>query len=168
MNIVSVRGQEPRWASSVFLAEGITLVGNVEIGEDANIWFGSVLRGDVHSIRIGQRTNIQDLTMVHVTEGTASTFVGSDVTVGHRVILHGCSISDRVLVGMGAILLDGVEVESDSMIAAGSLLTPGTKVPSGVMMMGAPAKVKRELTAEEIQGIRESAKHYVDLSKEYM
>jgi carbonic anhydrase/acetyltransferase-like protein (isoleucine patch superfamily) len=161
MAIRTFQGVTPRLHPSVFVAEGAHIIGDVEIGEDSSVWYNTVLRGDVNPIRIGRRSNIQDLTMLHVHKGRHPCAVGDDVTVGHHVVLHGCTVGNRVLVGIGAVLLDGVIVEEDSFIAAGSLLTPGTRVPAGSMVMGAPAKVKRALTADERTGLLASAAGYV-------
>ncbi len=167
MPVISLKNKTPKIHPTVFMTPDATVVGDVEIGTKSSLWYGSIVRGDVHSIRIGERTNIQDASVVHVTKDQFSTTIGNDVTVGHRVTLHGCIVNDRVLVGIGAILLDGVVVESDSMIAAGSLLVPRTRVPSGVLMMGAPAKPKRDLTAEERAWILISAKNYVEYQSMY-
>jgi carbonic anhydrase/acetyltransferase-like protein (isoleucine patch superfamily) len=165
--IRSFRGHTPSGPNDGFIDPTAVVVGDVELGEGASVWPNSVLRGDVHSIRIGARTNIQDLSMVHVTGGKFATRIGDDVTVGHRVVLHGCTVGDRVLVGMGAVLLDGVEVGDDCIIGAGSLLTPGTKIPPGSMALGSPAKVRRALTDEERAFLLESAAHYVALGREH-
>src|SRR5580765_3658372 len=154
--------KKPKIHPSVHMSPDVTVVGDVEIGEQSSVWFGSVVRGDVHSIRIGKRTNLQDHTIVHVTNGKFSTTIEDDVTIGHRVTLHGCHVKSRVLVGIGAILLDGVVVESDSMIAAGSLLTPGTHIPPGVLAMGVPARVVRDLSEEERKYILKSSKNYIE------
>jgi carbonic anhydrase/acetyltransferase-like protein (isoleucine patch superfamily) len=161
MGIRSFQGVSPRLHPSVFVADGAHVIGDVEIGEDSSVWYNTVLRGDVNAVRIGLRSNIQDLTMVHVHKGRHPCVVGDDVTVGHHVVLHGCHVGNRVLVGIGAVLLDGVVVEDDTFIAAGTLLTPGTVVPAGSMVMGAPGKVKRVLTAEERAFLLVSAKGYV-------
>jgi carbonic anhydrase/acetyltransferase-like protein (isoleucine patch superfamily) len=145
----------------VFLADGAQVIGDVEIGEDSSVWYNTVLRGDVNSIRIGRRTNIQDLSMLHVHKNRFPCTAGDDVTVGHHVVMHGCTVGNRVLVGIGAIILDGVVIEDDSFIAAGSLLTPGTLIPPGSLVMGAPGKVKRALTSEEREGLLTSAAGYV-------
>jgi len=151
----------PRLHPSVFVAEGAQIMGDVEIGEDSSVWYNTVIRGDVNSIRIGSRTNIQDLTMIHVEKGTHPTRLGDDVTVGHHVVIHGCTIGNRVLVGIGAIVLNGVVIEDDVFIAAGTLLTPGTHVPSGSMVMGSPGKVKRPLTDAERANLVPHAAGYV-------
>jgi carbonic anhydrase/acetyltransferase-like protein (isoleucine patch superfamily) len=161
MGIRGFQGVKPRLHPSVFVADGAQVIGDVEIGEDSSVWYNTVLRGDVNAIRIGLRSNIQDLTMVHVHKGRHPCVVGDDVTVGHHVVLHGCRVGNRVLVGIGAILLDGVVVEDDSFIAAGTLLTPGTAVPAGSMVMGTPGKVKRALTPEERAFLLVSAAGYV-------
>jgi carbonic anhydrase/acetyltransferase-like protein (isoleucine patch superfamily) len=161
MSIRNFQGVSPKLHPSVFVAEGAHVIGDVEIGEDSSVWYNAVLRGDVNAIRIGRRSNIQDLTMVHVHRGRHPCVVGDEVTVGHHVVLHGCTVGNRVLVGIGAVLLDGVIVEEDSFIAAGTLLTPGTVVPAGSMVMGAPGKVKRALTSEERAGLLASAAGYV-------
>lgn len=160
-----------RWpliAAKVFVAEGAHVIGDVEIGEGSSVWFNSVVRGDVFSVRIGKKTNIQDQSVIHVTSGRHSTLIEDEVTVGHRVILHGCTVRHRALIGMGAILLDGVEIGEESFIGAGSLVTPGTRIPSGVLALGSPCKVKRELSAAERQGLQESAEHYYQLAQEYL
>ena len=161
MPIRAIRGVTPRLHPSVFVAEGAQVMGDVEIGEDSSVWYNTVIRGDVNSIRIGSRTNIQDLTMVHVEKGTHPTRLGDDVTVGHHVVIHGCTIGNRVLVGIGAIVLNGVIIEDDVFIAAGTLLTPGTHVSSGSMVMGSPGKVKRPLTDVERANLVPHAAGYV-------
>lgn len=161
------RGGSPRVHPSCFVEDSAQVVGDVELGEDSSVWFNAVLRGDVNPIRIGRRTNIQDLSVVHVTRQTHPTHVGDDVTVGHRVILHGCTVGHRVLVGMGAILMDGVEVGDECIIGAGALLTPGTKVPPGSLVVGSPGKVKRPITEEERAFLRKSAEGYVLLAAEH-
>lgn len=161
MGIRSFYGATPRLHPSVFVADGAHVIGDVEVGEDSSVWYNTVLRGDVNAIRIGRRSNIQDLTMMHVHKGRHPCIVGDDVTVGHHVVLHGCRVGNRVLVGIGAVVLDGVVIEDDSFVAAGTLLTPGTLVPAGSMVMGAPGKVKRVLTTEEREGLLASAAGYV-------
>ena len=160
----SYRGVEPTLGEDVFIAEGARVIGDVTLGDEANVWYNCVLRGDVCPIEIGPRTNIQDLTMIHVTEGEHDTQIGADVTVGHRAILHGCHVEDQVLVGMGAILLDGVHVEPNCLIGAGALLTPGTRVPEGSVALGSPAEIVRDVTDEERREFAESAHHYTDLA----
>jgi len=161
MGIRAFQGHQPRLHPTVFVADGAQVMGQVEIGEESSVWYNTVLRGDVNTITIGRRTNLQDLTMVHVEKGTHPTRIGDDVTVGHHVVIHGCTVGNRVLVGIGAIVLNGVVIEDDSFVAAGTLLTPGTRIPSGSMVMGSPGKVKRALTDSERQGLIASAAGYV-------
>lgn len=165
--LLPYRGQRPRIAEDAFVAPHTSLIGDVEVGPEASVWFGTTLRGDVQPIVIGARTSIQDNSVVHATDGWTPTVVGEDCVVGHRVILHGCRLGDRVLVGMGAIVMDGVEVGSDVIIGAGAVLTPRTVVPSGVMVLGSPAKVKRELRLDERASILAGARHYVEKTREY-
>src|SRR3954469_10565572 len=143
----------PKIHPSVFVAGDAMVIGDVEIGEDASVWFGSVVRGDVNYIRIGDRTNIQDHTVIHVNTGTHPTVLEDEITVGHRVTLHGCYVESGCLVGIGAIVLDGVRIGHNSLIAAGSLITPNTIIPPYSLVMGSPAKVKRSLTAGEKESI---------------
>jgi carbonic anhydrase/acetyltransferase-like protein (isoleucine patch superfamily) len=158
---------QPKVHETVFVADTALVIGDVEIGEDSSVWFGSVLRGDVNHIRIGARTNIQDMTMIHVSSKTHPTILEDEITVGHRVTLHGCHVESRCLIGIGAILLDGVRVGNNSLVAAGSLLTPGTIIPPRSLVMGAPAKVKRELTDDEIAYLDRSWRNYVELKQHY-
>jgi carbonic anhydrase/acetyltransferase-like protein (isoleucine patch superfamily) len=160
-------GKSPRIAPSAFLAEGSVVVGDVEIGERSSLWFGAVVRGDVHHVRIGARTNVQDLSVVHVTSRTHPTVIGDDVTVGHRAVLHGCTIHDRCLVGIGAIVMDGAVVGPDAMVGAGALVPPGMVVPPGTLVLGAPARVKRPLTPDEIAFFRTSAANYAGYAARY-
>ncbi|HZR83222.1 MAG TPA: gamma carbonic anhydrase family protein [Candidatus Binatia bacterium] len=147
--------------------ESAFVIGGVAIGARSSVWFGSVVRGDVDDIAIGERTNVQDRCVIHVTTKRFSTRLGDDVTVGHAVTLHGCTIGNRVLVGIGAIVMDGCEVGDDCMIAAGSLLAPGTKVPAGHLALGSPAAVKRPLRDEECLHLRRSAENYALLAARY-
>ena len=165
--IIPYDSTEPKIHPSAFIAENAVIIGDVEIGEQASIWFGSILRGDVNFIRIGSRTNIQDGTVVHVSSRTHSTILENDITVGHRVTLHGCYVETGCLIGIGAVLLDGVHIGRNSLVAAGSLLTPGTTIPPRSMVMGSPARVKRELTDDEIAGIARNVESYVELSAAY-
>lgn len=162
----------PKVPANCWIAPQASVIGNVEMGEGTSVWFGSVIRGDVNSIRIGSKTNIQDLSMVHVTnEGAprpAPTVIGDEVTVGHRVILHGCTVGNRCLIGMGAILLDGVTVGDDCIIGAGSLVTQGTQIPAGSMVFGSPAKVVRPLKDAERAMLVPSARHYFELAQRYL
>lgn len=157
----------PKIAPNAYIADDAVVIGDVEIGAESSVWFGCVIRGDVNFIRIGDRTNIQDRTVIHVSSDTFATTLEDEVTIGHSATLHGCHIEKGCLIGMGAILLDGVHVGQNSLIAAGSLLTPGTIIPPGSMVMGSPAKVKRPLTAEEIEGLPQFWKNYVSILSEY-
>ncbi|MGH9391564.1 MAG: gamma carbonic anhydrase family protein, partial [Vicinamibacteria bacterium] len=154
--IQSYRDKNPQIHETAFIAENATVVGDVVIGPDASVWFGSVVRADVNFIRIGARTNVQDLTVMHVNEGKSPTILEEDVTVGHRAILHGCHVKRGSLIGMGAVLLDDVVVEESSFVAAGSVVSPGTVVPAGKLVRGVPARVVRDLTEEEILSIQRS------------
>ena len=167
MSIKTFNGVEPRIHETAFVADDAIVIGDVEIGEGASIWFGSVVRGDVNFIRIGARTNIQDATVIHVSSETHSTILEHEVTVGHRVTLHGCYVETGCLIGIGAILLDGVRVGANSLVAAGSLLTPGTEIPSGSLVMGSPARVKRPLTAAELADLPRFWQNYVELKQHY-
>jgi carbonic anhydrase/acetyltransferase-like protein (isoleucine patch superfamily) len=144
------------------------VIGDVVMGEQCSVWFHAVIRGDVHYIRIGHRTNIQDLCMLHVTHDTHPLIIGSDVTIGHHVVLHGCTIKDRVLIGMGAIIMDGAVIGEDSVVGAGALVTEGTVVPPKSLMFGAPAKVRRSVTDSELLWIRESSANYVKYASQYL
>jgi len=158
---------EPTLAEDVYVAPGAAIIGDVQIGHESSVWFNTTIRGDVMPIRIGDRTSIQDNSVVHATEGWAPTIVGDDCVVGHAVTLHGCTLGDRVLVGMGTIILDAAKIGDDVLIGAGSLVTARTEVPSGVLMMGRPAKVKRDLTDEEREAILSGAVHYVKKTHAY-
>jgi carbonic anhydrase/acetyltransferase-like protein (isoleucine patch superfamily) len=152
---------------SAYVDTSAQVIGDVEIGAESSVWMNVVIRGDVNRIRIGCRSNIQDLTMVHVMRDTHPTTIGDDVTVGHSAVIHGSTIEDRVLVGMTAVLLNGVHVGHDSVIAAGTLLTEGTRIPPRSLVMGRPGKVRRELTDEEVAEIRWYADNYVAYRLDY-
>ncbi|MCB9492634.1 MAG: gamma carbonic anhydrase family protein [Dehalococcoidia bacterium] len=158
---LNYRGQLPQLADSVFVAPGAVVIGDVTCGEDSSIWYNCVVRGDVMPIRIGARVNIQDLSVVHVTSGTHSTTIEDDVTVGHRAIIHGCVVERGSLIGMGAIVMDGAVVGAGSLVGAGAVVTPGTVIPPRSLAVGSPARVKRELTDAEVEGLLDSATHYV-------
>jgi gamma-carbonic anhydrase len=165
--ILEHNGIAPQIDPSVFLAPGACVIGDVQIGEKSSLWFNVLVRGDVNFIRIGKRTNIQDGTVIHVTHKTHPTVVGDNVSVGHNVTLHGCTIQDRCLIGIGAIILDGVEVGESSMVAAGSLLTPGTKIPPRSLVMGCPARVRKQLTDAECADFHSIAERYVQYQVDY-
>jgi carbonic anhydrase/acetyltransferase-like protein (isoleucine patch superfamily) len=158
----------PRVAADAYVDDSAQVIGDVEIGAESSVWMNVVIRGDVHRIRIGRRTNVQDGTIVHVMRETHPTTIRDEVTIGHGAIVHGCTIGDRVLVGMGAILLNGVEVASDCIVAAGTLLPEGTKVPQRSLVMGSPGKVRRRLTDEEVASIRGYADNYVRYRLDYL
>lgn len=165
--ILPYKGTTPRIHESAFIAPGVVIIGDVEIGALTNIWFGCVIRGDVNTIRIGERTNIQDGTIVHVTRGTGPTFIGSGITIGHRAVIHATTLMDDCFIGMCATAMDGAVVEPGAMLAAGALLTPGKRIPSGELWAGNPAKLFRPLKNEEKDFIPISARNYVELGQEY-
>ncbi len=159
----------PKLHESVFLASGVKIIGDVEIGKDSSVWYNTVVRGDVNYIRIGVMTNIQDCSMLHVTNGKFPLTIGDKVTVGHSVTLHGCTINNLCLIGMGAVILDGAIVGQNAMVAAGSVIKPGFVVPSGTLVAGVPAKIVRDLSDQEIDEFENSAlryKKYTELTKE--
>lgn len=166
--IHSFKGEKPKIDDSALVVESAQVVGDVQIGEESSVWFNAVIRGDVNYIRIGKRSNIQDGCVLHVARKTLPLIVGDEVTVGHNVTLHACTIGSQCLIGMGAIVMDGSEVGEQSIVGAGSLVTPNTKIPPKSLVLGSPAKVKRELTDEEIRGIRESAANYVGDIETYL
>jgi len=158
---------KPEIHENCFIAGNADIIGRVKIEEEANIWFGVVLRGDLNKIQIGRGSNIQDNSTVHVVAGGPGTVVGEYVSGGHNSGLHGCSIGSYSLVGMGSIVLEGAVVGEETIVGAGSLVTSNKVIPSGVLCMGSPAKVIRELTEEEKQGLRKNAQEYIDLANEY-
>ena len=163
------RGVRPTIASTAYVDESAQVIGDVVIGDESSVWMNAVVRADVNTIRIGRRTNIQDGTIVHVMrEPSHPTVVGDEVTVGHGVILHGCTVADRCLIGMGAVLLNGSSVGADCIVAAGTLLTEGVVVPPRSLVMGSPGKVRRALTDDEIAFIRDSAANYVAYRLDYL
>jgi len=166
--IRSVLGKTPRLGRGVFLAENCAVIGDVEIGDDASIWYSTTVRGDVMPIRIGARTNIQDNTVIHVTTDKFGTTIGNDCTIGHSAIIHACTVEDFCLIGMGAILLDGARIGTGSFVGAGALVTPGTDIPANSLVIGSPAKVKRTITQREREAIEEGARHYVELARAYL
>ena len=161
------KGKSPEIDSSAYIDDSAHVIGDVIIGEESSVWFNATIRGDVNYIRIGARTNIQDSSVLHVTKGTHPLFIGSEVTVGHSVTLHGCTIKDRCLIGMGAIVLDGAEVGEDSIVGAGALVKEGMRVKPRTLVVGVPAREVRQLTDEEVQRIKTSAGNYIDYMSEY-
>jgi carbonic anhydrase/acetyltransferase-like protein (isoleucine patch superfamily) len=166
--IIRFKDKYPLYDGSVFIAENASIIGDVIIGKDSSIWFNAVVRGDVNFITIGERTNIQDGSVLHVTHKKYPLMIGNDVTIGHNATVHGCTIKDLVLIGMGAVILDNSIVNSNSLIAAGSLIKEGFIVPEGVMAAGVPAKVIRDLTEDEISKIKQSALNYTGYARDYM
>lgn len=166
--IRTFQGIKPTIPQSCFIEDTAVIIGDVVMGDECSAWFHAVIRGDVNYIRIGNRTNVQDLCMLHVTHDTHPLIIGDDVTIGHHVVLHGCTIQDRVLVGMGAIIMDGAVIGEDSVVGAGALVTEGTIVPSKSLILGSPAKVKRPVTEQELAWIRESAQNYIRYSRQYL
>ena len=162
VSIYPYQGLVPKIADNVFLADGVRIVGDVEIGRDSSIWYNAVIRGDVHYIRIGERTNIQDNCLLHVTHDTAPLLIGRGVTVGHLATLHSCTVRDYSLIGMGAIVLDKAVVEEYAFVAAGALVKPGFIVPSRTLVAGIPARVLRDLRPEEIEDLPASADRYFE------
>jgi len=165
--IKSFQNLFPKIHESAFVADDAIIIGAVEIGAESSVWFGSILRGDVNHIRIGARTNVQDGSIIHVSRKTHSTILEDEVTLGHRVTLHGCHIETGCLIGIGAIILDGVRVGKNSLVAAGSLITPNTQIPPRSLVMGSPAKVKRELGDDEVKDLEKFWRNYVSLSRIY-
>ena len=173
--ITNYKEFKPEIGERTFIAPSANVIGDVKIGADSSVWFGTIIRGDVHSIKIGSRTSIQDLSMVHVSQYTKpdksdgySTKIGNDVTVGHKVMLHGCSIGDACLIGMSATLLDGCEIGRESIVAAGSIVTQNKKFPPQSLIIGTPAKVLRKLSEKEIESIYKSAENYVNYKDNYL
>jgi carbonic anhydrase/acetyltransferase-like protein (isoleucine patch superfamily) len=173
MTLIPFHGAAPRLDPTAFAAPGAMLIGDIEVGPEASIWYNCVLRGDVNAIRIGARTNIQDGSVIHVDsprpghEAGHPTIIGSEVLIGHLAMVHGCILHDRSFVGLGAIVMDGCEIESGAMLAAGALLTPGRRIPAGQLWAGRPAKYVRDLSEEEITGNLAGVAHYVELAKRH-
>jgi carbonic anhydrase/acetyltransferase-like protein (isoleucine patch superfamily) len=168
MIIRGYEGKRPRMGERVFVAENATLIGDVELGNDCSIWYGTVLRGDVHFISVGSRTNIQDNCVVHVTNGTHPAVIAEEVTIGHGVIVHGCTIKRGALIGMGSRVLDGAVVGEQALVGAGALVPEGMHVPPRTLAVGVPARVKRPLTDEELARLDRSWRHYVDYKEIYL
>ena len=173
-NLRSYRGLKPKLGTGVYVDPMSALVGDIELGDDTSIWPMVAARGDVNYIRIGARTNVQDGTVLHVTRKSKSNpdgyplLIGEDVTIGHKAMLHACKVGDRVLIGMGAIILDNAVIENDVILGAGSLVPPGKILKSGYLYKGSPAKASRELTEGEIAFLKVSANNYVQLKNEYL
>ena len=166
MAIYELDGTAPRISDSAWVADSAQVMGNVELADDVSIWFGVVIRGDTETIRIGRRTNIQDMSVLHADIGMPLT-LGEDVTVGHQVMLHGCTIGDGSLIGIGAVVLNGAKIGKNCLVGAGSLVTEGKEFPDGSMILGSPAKVVRQLTPEQLQGLRLGAQLYVGNARRF-
>jgi len=165
--IIPYNGIEPKIDESVFICEGSQIIGDVVIGKESNIWFNAVIRGDVNYIRIGERTNVQDGCVLHVTYKKYPLIIGNDVTIAHGALVHGCTVKDLVVIGMGAILLDNCLINSNSFIAAGALVKESFIVPEGVLIAGVPGKIVRDLREEEITGIKRRASNYLMYVESY-
>lgn len=161
-------GVLPRIHETALITDDAIVIGDVEIGEDASVWFGSIVRGDVNHIRIGARTNIQDGCVIHVSSKTHPTILEDEITVGHRVTLHGCHVESGCLIGIGSILMDGVRVGEQSLVGAGSLLTPGTQIPPRSLVLGSPARLRRKLSGDELAFLDRSWRNYVELKSRYV
>jgi len=174
MTLLTFEGRTPLVAPGAFVAPGARLIGDVELGEEASIWYNCVLRGDMNRIRIGARSNVQDGSVIHVDpprpggpEGGYPALIGSEVLIGHMAMIHGCILHDRAFVGLGSIVMDGCEIEGEAMLAAGAMLTPGKRIPSGQLWAGRPAKYIRDLSAADLAGMRMGVAHYVALAKRH-
>lgn len=166
-NILSYKNLHPVFGNNVFIAENACVIGDVTILDNSSVWFYTVIRGDVNFIRIGNETNIQDHCTLHVTTKKFPLIIGNRVTIGHRAVVHGCTVEDECLIGMGAIIMDGSYIEKHSIVAGGSVVTPGMRVKSGTLVAGVPAKEKRNISSKEIEDIINSAKHYVNIANNY-
>ncbi len=158
----------PLIAPSAFIEKSAQLIGEVTIGDESSVWFNAVVRGDVNFIRIGNRSNVQDSSVIHVTRNLHPTLIGNEVTIGHSVTLHGCTIGDRCLIGIGAIVLDGAVIGEESIVAAGSVIAPATVVPPRMLVMGTPGRPRRSLTDSEILQLRQSAENYVQYRLDFV
>jgi gamma-carbonic anhydrase len=165
--IMPFLGIEPEYDETNYIAPTASVIGDVVLGREASVWFGASVRGDVNFIRIGEASNIQDNAVVHVTNRTAPTRIGARVTVGHSAVIHGCTIEDDVLIGMGAIILDHAVIGTGSVVGAGALVTMNTRIPPGSLVLGSPAKVVRQLTDDEVASIRQGAENYLRYSAVY-
>ena len=166
MAVYALDGVAPTVADSAWIADSAQVMGSVELGEDVSIWFGAVLRGDTETLRLGRGTNIQDGSVLHTDVGKPLV-LGENVTVGHRVVLHGCTVGDGSLIGIGAIVLNGAKIGKACLVGAGALVTEGKEFPDGSMILGSPAKVVRQLSPAQIEGLLASARHYVDNAARY-
>lgn len=163
--IYNWNGNVPSIDETAFITDGVHIIGNVTIGPLCSIWYGAVLRGDDNYIQLGKGSNVQDNCVVHAGKENKPVIIGDNVTIGHGAIIHGSTIGDNVLVGMGVIILDGASIGSNTILAAGSLVPPGKKIPEGVLCMGSPARVVRNLTEDDLINIKASSEHYINLCK---
>ena len=166
MALYEVDGKAPQVHSTAWVADSAEVMGNVHLGADASVWFGCVLRGDTDSLTIGEGSNVQDLSVLHADPGSPLT-LGRHVTIGHKVMLHGCTVGDESLIGIGAIVLNGAKIGRNCLVGAGALVTEGKEFPDGSMIVGAPARAVRQLTPEQIAGLRRSAQHYIDNARRF-
>ena len=166
MAIYELDGVAPQVAASAWVADSAEVMGNVVLAEDASVWFGTVVRGDCESIRIGAGSNVQDASVLHADVGQPLV-VGDRVTVGHKVMLHGCTIGDESLIGIGAVVLNGARIGKNCLVGAGALVTEGKEFPDGSMILGSPARVVRQLSPEQIEGLRQSARHYMENARRF-
>ncbi|WP_437923952.1 gamma carbonic anhydrase family protein [Sorangium sp. So ce291] len=165
--VLDLDGVSPRLGRDVFLAPNATVIGDVELGDEASVWFGAVLRGDIGAIRVGPRTNVQDLACLHLTSGVSQTIIGADVTIGHGAILHGCLVGDGCLIGMGSILLDNVEIGEGSVVAAGAVVPPGKVFPPRSLVRGNPARLLGEVRPDQAELGRMGAASYVENARRF-
>ena len=166
MAVYELDGTQPRVADSAWVSDSAQVMGNVVLGEDRSVWFGTVIRGDTETITVGRGSNIQDASVLHADIGKPLT-IGDNVTVGHQVMLHGCTIGDESLIGIGAIVLNGAKIGRHCLVGAGALVTEGKEFPDGSMIIGSPAKAVRQLTPEQIEGLKLSAQHYMDNARRF-
>ncbi len=168
MIVLPYDGKQPRFGERVYIAENATVIGDVTIGDHSSIWFGTVVRGDVHKIRIGRNTNVQDNCTIHVTRGKFPTTIGDNVTIGHGAIVHGCTVGNGALIGMGARILDGAVIGESALVGAGSVIPEKMVVPPRALVVGVPASVYRPLTGDDLARLEESWQHYVALKEQYL
>jgi carbonic anhydrase/acetyltransferase-like protein (isoleucine patch superfamily) len=166
--IVTHRGVTPSLGQDVFVADTARIIGDVHLGPQCSVWYGTIIRGDVFHIRIGARVNIQDMTMIHVTTDRFETRIEDDVTIGHKAMLHGCTIGRGALIGMGATVMDQAVIGEEAIVAAGAVVTPGTLVEPRTLVVGSPARPRRALREDELENLRSSASHYVDIAATYL
>ncbi|SMF21589.1 gamma carbonic anhydrase family protein [Pseudobacteriovorax antillogorgiicola] len=167
-NLLPYKGKTPKLAEGVFAASGAQLIGDLEVGRDSSFWFNTVARGDCYYIRIGERSNVQDGTVIHVTNSKHASIIGDDVTIGHGAVIHGCEIGNGCLVGMGAIIMDGAKIGERCLIGAGTLVPPGKSYPPESLIKGTPGKAVRALTDDELKFLKTSVDYYLDYKSHYV